>query len=175
MGEFSLNARDFGVTGSEFKTVATAAKDSNMFRLAELGDFQVGDEVFLPGCNVHLEGASLFERKDMNPKTARPWKHNQPLLDRVEMEGYDGSQGEWKVYFIDLYPESPNTFRWSENYGRHWHEDVPITEGWIPLNEGIRIRIHDFPQRDWGCTAVFVWSSRMSAFHIILLRGRVSV
>ena len=163
MGEFSLNARDFGVTGSEFKTVATAAKDSNMFRLAELGDFRVGDEVFLPGCNVHLEGASLFERKDMNPKTARPWKHNQPLLDRVEMEGYDGSQGEWKVYFIDLYPESPNTFRWSENYGRQWHEDVPITEGWIPLNEGIRIRIHDFPQRDWGCTAVFVWSSRMSA------------
>ena len=163
MWDFCLNARDFGVSGSEYKTVVHTAKGSNVFVLDDIGDLKVGDEVFLPGCNVHLEGAMLFERKDMNPRTARPWKHNQPLLDRVEMEGYDGSQGDWKVYFIDLYPESPHVFRWTENYGRNWHEDVPLTDGWIPLDGAIRIRIHDFPQREWGCTAVFVWSSRMRA------------
>ena len=163
MREFYLNARDFGVCGSEFKTTARAVKGSNVFELAETGDFKVGDEVFLTGCNVHLESACLFERKDMNPRTARRWVHNQPLLDRVEMTGYDGSQGEWKVYFIDLYPEAPDTFRWTENYGREWHEDVPLSEDWIGLNETIRIKVHDFPQREWGCTAVFVWSSRMTA------------
>lgn len=163
MGEFSLNARELGVTGSEFQTTARAIKGSNVFALDRIGDFKVGDEVFLSGCNVHLETACLFERRDMNPRTARKWKHNQPLLDRVEMAGYDGSQGDWKVYFIDLYPEAPDIFRWSDNFGRSWNENVQLTDGWIPLKENIRIRIHDFPQREWGCTAVFVWSSRMIA------------
>ena len=69
MWDFCLNARDFGVSGSEYKTVVHTAKGSNVFVLDDIGDFKVGDEVFLPGCNVHLEGAMLFERKDMNPRT----------------------------------------------------------------------------------------------------------
>ena len=159
-----LNAKDFGASGSEYSTYAKSTKDQNTFILDDIGDFKVRDEVYLTGCNIHLEGAYLFERKDMKVKNRRPWIHTQPLLDRVEIRGYDGSQGDWVVYFIDIYPEAKNTFRWSKNYGRDWTENVEITDGFIKLDEKVEIKINDFKEREYGCTAVFIFSSRMVSF-----------
>ncbi len=164
MREGFLDARDFGASGSEYKTVAHATAGSKFFILDDIGDFKVGDEVYLSGCNVHFASTQLFERKDMKVRNRRPWHYTQPLLDRVELRGYDGSEGDWVTYFFDIYPESPDTFRWSKNYGRTWHEDVPLKTGeWTPLGNGVEVKINDFKEREWGATAVFVCSSRLHA------------
>ena len=164
MREGFLNARDFGASGSEYKTVAHATAGSNVFTLDDIGDFKVGDEVYLPSCNVHLEKSVLFERKDMKARNRRPWKHNQPVLDRAEIRGYDGSQGEWVTYMFDVYPEEPNVFRWTKNYGREWHENLPLKIGeWTSLGDGVEVKINDFKEREWGATAIFVCSSRLFA------------
>lgn len=156
-----LNARDFGAVGSEFCTAAKSTAGSFDFEVESAGDFKVGNEVLVKGALPHIENATLFERKDMSTQNPRRWKHNRPLLDRVEIDGYDGTQGEWVVYFIDMWPESPDAFRWSNNFGIEWHDGVPYSDGWIEIDRGIKIKINEFAEREWGCTAVFVCSSRM--------------
>ena len=166
MKEGFLNARDFGASGSEYKTTAHATSGSNVFTLDDVGDFKVGEEVYLPGANIHFETQVLFERKDMRPPhIRRPWKFYTKIEEnQVEFRGYDGSQGDWVTYFFDIYPEAPNTFRWSKNYGRDWCEDVPLKTGeWTSLGDGTEVKINDFKQREWGATAIFVCSSRLFA------------
>lgn len=163
MNNIYLNARDFGAWGSEFKTAAYSTEGSDSFKLDSIGDLKVGDEVIVIGADPHFVDKTLFERKDMKVKNRRPWTHNQPLLDRVLLEGYDGTEGEFVTYFIDMCPEEPDTFRWSNDYGLNWHEGVKITNDWITLEGNIRIRINDFKEREWGCTATFACSSRMIA------------
>lgn len=156
-----LNARDFGAAGSQYKTEVQTVAGSNLVTVRDIGDFQVGDEVILSKCNVHFRTKVLFERRDTSPVNRRPWKHNQPLGDRIELEGYDGSQGCWVVYYIDIAPEKPGTFRWSNDFGTIWHEDIPLTEGWIPLEGTIRVKINSFKEREYGCTAAFVCTDRL--------------
>jgi len=163
MNNTFLNARDFGARGSEFKTIAYSRLGSKELRVDNIGDFEVGDEVIVIGAAPHFVAETLFERKDMKVKDRRPWKHNQPLDGRVELAGYDGTQGDFITYFIDMCPEEPDTFRWSNDFGVNWHENVKITKDWIPLEGKIRVKINDFKEREWGCTASFACSSRMIA------------
>jgi len=162
MKEGYLNARDFGASGSEYETAAKSTKGSNRFELADIGDFEVGNEVLLTRCNVRENTAVLFTRRDRSAKNPRPWVHRVPLNDRVEIEGYDGSQGSWMTYFVDIYPENPGCFSFSKDYGENWNIH-PITEGWSDVGDGIRIKINDFPEREWGCTAVFSYTDRLVA------------
>ena len=158
-----INARDFGASGSEFVTAAHSVAGAFDYELESIGDFKVGDEVLIKGCNPHIEAAVLFERKDMRVLNRRPWTHSQPLGDRVELVGYDGTQGDWVVYFIDMWPESQDTFRYSKNYGVDWQDEIPYSDGWITLDGSVQIKINDFKEREWGCTAAFVCSSRAVA------------
>ena len=160
MFEGYLNAKDFGAAGSLFSTRAHSVAGSAAIVTEEIGDFKVGDEVFLRGVDPHIESAVLFERKDMSVANRRPWKHCQPLDGRVEFDGYDGSQGDWVVYFIDMWPESPDTFRWSNNFGIDWHDGIPYSDGWTVIDGSVRVKINDFKEREWGCTAAIVCSSR---------------
>lgn len=156
-----LNVRDFGALGSEYKSAARSSANSKVFVLEDIGDFKVGDEVIAIGCDPHFVVEALFERKDMKVLNRRPWKHNQPLDGRVMLEGYDGTQGDFVTYFIDMCPEEPNVFRWSDNYGIDWHEGIAITDGWISITDKLKVKISDFKEREWGCTAAFACSSRM--------------
>jgi len=160
-----LNARDYGASGSEYKAIANATAGSKVFILNNVGDFKVGDEVYLPDSNVNLLAKHIFDRKDMSPRNRRPWRFVRKIEDdKVEIRGYDGSQGDWVTYFFDIYPEAPDTFRWSKNYGRTWQEDVPLKTGeWTPLGDGIEVKINDFEERAWGATATFVYTSRLFA------------
>jgi len=160
MFEGYLNAKDFGAAGSVFSTRAHSVAGSAAIVAEEIGDFKVGDEVFLRGVDPHIESAVLFERKDMSARNRRPWKFCQPLDGRVEFDGYDGSQGDWVVYFIDMWPESPDTFRWSNNFGIDWHDGIPYSDGWTVIDGSVRVKINDFKEREWGCTAAIVCSSR---------------
>lgn len=159
MGEF-LNVRDFGAVGSRFVSKAYSEAGSNVLNLDDVGDFQAGEEVLVTQCQIHYPGRYLFERRNRDTSVNRPYVHNQPLLDRVELEGYDGSQGDWVVYIIDMCPEMPDIFRWTKNFGQDWIDNVPLTKGWIALGDGVRIKINDFKEREWGCTAAIVCSAR---------------
>ncbi len=163
MEDMYLNARDFGATGSLFETVGQAVAGEPALTLTDPGDFAVGDEVVAIGCYLSCPSQTLFQRRDLSPVNRRPWRHRQPLEGRVELRGYDGSQGAWVVYAIDMAPEAPGVFRWTKNYGRDWTENVPITDGWIELGDGVSVKINDFKEREWGATAVIVCSSRLVA------------
>ena len=160
MENLYLNARSFGAKGSALETRVRATRGQNFVTATDLCDFTEGDQVVLNGCFISYPSPTLFERRDSSPVNTRTWRHNQPLLDRVQLRGYDGSQGEWVVYAIDIAPEEPGDFRWTKNYGRSWVEDVPLSDGWIELGDGVSIKINDFKEREWGTTAVIICSSK---------------
>ena len=142
MSNVFLNARDFGATGSDYVTRAHSTAGSREFILADIGDFKVGDEVVVKGSNPHFEAETLFERRPRTPDAKRTWRHNQPIGGRVELDGYDGTQGDWVVYFFDMCPEMPDVFRWSKNFGIDWSEDIPLTEDFITVDGKIRVKIN---------------------------------
>jgi len=164
MNSSYLNARDFGASGSRYTTCAHTTAGSPFVTLDDIGDFKVGDEVLITKCNVHFPARALFERRDTNPINTRKWRHSQPLGDRVELEGYTGIEGSWVPYIIDLWPENPDVFRWTNDNGTNWHEDVPINKGgWNELENGVRVKINEFEQRSWGATAVIICCDRLIA------------
>ncbi len=141
-----LNVRDFGASGSKFETTAATAVSSNQVTVADVGDFQVGQGVMISKCNIHYNRKSLF-----GPRAKRA--ANRPLEDEVEVRGYDGTGGSWVVYMLDVAPAHPTIFRWTDDFGRTWHEDVPITYEWQPLSSGTEVRFHQFDWQD-GYTAI---------------------
>jgi len=126
-----LNVKEFGASGSDFRTTAATTAGSNEIVVKDAGDFKVGQGVTVSKCNVHYERCLLrtgmYERK--------------PLGDTVELRGYDGSNNGWIVFVIDIDGAEPPTFRWSDDVGRTWKAArVPVTYDWQPLGAGVEIR-----------------------------------
>lgn len=163
MTEKYLNARDFGAKGSSFTTKMKATAGSNIIEVENIGDFEVGDEIVATKCFVNYPIKALFERRDTSPINRRKWIHNQPIGDRIIFDGYDGSQGSWTVYIFDFSPEEKDVFRWTNDNARTWHEDVKIQDGFTDIEKGIRIKINEFKEREYGCTAVVVCDDKMVA------------
>jgi len=162
--DYFINARDYGASGSQYTTTAHAVAGSPYITLDDIGDFKVGDEVLVTGCNIHYIAPTLFEKRDTSPINTRKWVHNQPLGDRVEFEGFTGIEGSRVVYAIDLPADTPDVFRWTNDNSVTWHEDVPINKGgWNELENGVRVKINDFKEREWGATAVFVCYDQLIA------------
>ena len=136
-----LNARDFGASGSMFETTAAAAAGSNEIVVKDVGDFEVDQWVSVSKCNVRYERDALY-----GPKS--PYRGRQPLGKALEMRGYDGSQGSWFVYMLEIESDKPHTFRWSDDlvHGYKWTgAHVPITWDWQKLSNGIEVK---FNKRD---------------------------
>jgi len=92
-----------------------------------------------------------MDRRIISPLDKRKWNHGTALDGRIELIGNPGC--EWVTYFFDFDPENNSVLRWSNDYGCTWHENIPITDGLIPVTDGLSLKIHDFPERKWGCTA----------------------
>jgi len=165
MNEISkfLNARTFGAKGSDFITTMNATAGSNIITVDDIGDFEVGDEVVVTKCFINFPARVLFERRDSSPVNTRKWIHNQPVGERIAFDGYDGSQGGRVCYYFDFDPDDTMHFRWTKDFARTWHEGVKITDGWIDIEDGIRIKVGDFKERSYGCTAAFVCDDKMIA------------
>ncbi|MBI5687313.1 MAG: hypothetical protein HZC54_19745 [Verrucomicrobia bacterium] len=143
-----LNARDFGVSGSKFETKAATTASSKQITVANVGDFKVGQGVMVSKANPRVtEGRLWGPRKD--------YAKSKPVGDLVQLRGYDGSAGSWMVYVLDVPAGQSQTFRWSDDLGRIWHEKTPMTGDWQPLGGGIEVR---FGKHDWeaGYTATFI-------------------
>ncbi|NOZ22010.1 MAG: hypothetical protein GXP25_13090 [Planctomycetes bacterium] len=136
-----LNVKDFGASGSMFETTAATTEGSNEIIVKDVGDFKVNQWVSVSKCNVRYERANLY-----GPKS--PYRSRQPLGKAMEMRGYDGSQGSWFVYMLEIESANPHTFRWSDDLvkGYKWTATkVPITWDWQKLSNGIEVK---FNKRD---------------------------
>ena len=145
-----LDAREFGASGSTFQTTAAATDGSDRITVADVGDFRVGQGVMVSKCNVHYNRKSLF-----GPRGT--YAAERPLNGEVEVRGYDGSAGSWTVYLVDVDPAKPSVFRWTDDFGRAWHADVPITFDWQPLSGGTEVRFRPF---EWEKGYTVVLSGR---------------
>ena len=141
-----LSVRDFGASGSTFHTTATTAVDSKQITVAEVGDFEVGQGVMVSKCNIHYNRMALF-----GPRIKR--SANRPLEGEVEVRGYDGTSGSWVVYMLDIDPAHPDVFRWTDDFGRTWHEKVSLSYEWQPLSGGLEVRFREFTWQD-GYTVI---------------------
>ena len=64
---------------------------------------------------------------------------------------------------MDIYPEEPDVIRWTKDNGQSWVEGVPIVNGEAAIENGIKLIIHDFEDKKYGCTAVFACESKREA------------
>ena len=145
-----LNVKDCGASGSTFETTAATTKSSKQITVANIGDFKAGQGVMLSKCNIRYEKIQMWG-------TGLPYYNMKPVENSVEVRGYDGSAGSWVIYIIDIAPSASPAFRWTEDLGRTWHPEVPITHGWQPLSGGVEVRLN---QRDWESGYVIAFGAR---------------
>jgi hypothetical protein len=145
-----LNAADFGASGSEFETAARTVAGSKQIIVADAGDFMPGQGVMLTGGHVRHSTPRLWSG-------GPAYENLKPLNNSVEVRGYDGGKDGWAVFLLDIAPAANPTFRWSDDLGRTWHDNVPITHDWQPLSAGVEVRLN---QRDWNAGYVISFSAR---------------
>jgi len=141
-----LDARSLGASGSKHSTRAVTVAGQSVITVDDPGDFQVGQGVMVSECHPRLTKQVIW-----GPRKKLTWE--QPLNGKAELRGYDGTQSDWLVLFLDV-AQGTRTFRWSEDLAATWHETVDITGDWQPLRDGLEVR---FNEHDWesGYTVVF--------------------
>ncbi len=145
-----LNAADFGASGSQFETTATVQAGSTQIAVQDPGDFAVGQEIMVSRAFSHYQKQRVW-----GPDFARP----RTMEGELEIRGYDGSSGSWTAFLIEVAKGTPETFRWTDDIGRTWHEDQPVTDedGWVPLSGGTEVK---FNQREWDGAYLLSFSAR---------------
>ena len=166
-----LNVRDFGAKASRYTSVIHSAKGSDYYEIDDIGDFEVGDEVYLVGACPGVINKQLYVRRDVSSVNPRPPKRRFMISDEIEFYGYDGEDSDFVVYIVDMCPEMPGIIRWSRDFGRSWTDNVPIIDRKAELDLGRYLIINDFEDYRFGCTAVFVCSAR-SVSRILEIKGK---
>ena len=148
-----LNVKDFGASGSAFTTTATTTAGSEEVIVKDVGDFKADQWVSISKCNIRYDRALLCG-------PGSPYRDKAPLGDAVDIRGYDGSQGSWFVYILEIESADPLTFRWSDDLvqGRKWKATkVPVTRDWQKLSNGLEVK---FNKRDLQPGHMIVFDAR---------------
>jgi len=145
-----LDVRDCGASGSPFKTNAKTMSGSRLITVSDVGDFKVGQGVMVSKCNIRYEKIRMWGQGER-------YRNMKPVNNSVEIRGYDGTAGSWLIYILDIAPSSRPVFRWTDDLGRTWHDEVPITHNWQPLNGGIEVKLNE---RDWESGYVIAFGAR---------------
>jgi len=143
-----LNVKDFGASGSKFETTAKTEAGSKQIVVKNAGDFKVGQGVQISRAHVHYEKQRLW-----GPDYAR----GKALKDEVEIRGYDGTSGSWTAFLLEIHPEKPTSFRFTDDIGRSYSKFVPITGDWQPLSGGTEVK---FNRREWDGAYLVTFSAR---------------
>jgi hypothetical protein len=146
-----LDVSSCGASGSKFGTTAATKQGSRQIAVENVGDFKVGQGIMVSKCNIRYEGIR------MTTGLAVENRRKVPVENHVEIRGYDGSAGSWLVFVLDIAPSATPAFRWTDDIGRTWHPEVPITNDWQPLSGGIEVRLNP---HDWGSGYVISFSAR---------------
>ncbi len=150
-----LDAASCGASGSEYQCRSTARKGSNFFEVDNPGDFQIGQEVEVSGCNIHHYGTVYNEKEPYYGRNIRP------IEDEIELRGLEKGRA-WQTFIVHFTSSSPVKFNWmavSPEYQkrttthpvlkRHWawnEENLKLPEGWMRLTDGVEIL---FKKKDW--------------------------
>ena len=152
-----LNVQEHGVSGSVFEATAVTTAGSPQVVVKDVGDFQVGQGVQIALCHPHYERCVL--------KPADNPYGSAPLGDAAEIRGYDGSNGNWTVFLVEIDGVDPVTCRWSDDLARTWKGNrVPVTYDWQPLSEGTEIKL---AKREWAPGNMITFWARNQLFSTI--------
>ncbi len=159
-----LNVKDYGASGSAFEAEGTAVAGSNKIVLSDIGDFRIGQGIKILGGAPRCESFHIFGPHGTHANRRR-------INGEAEIRGWDGSNGDHVVYIIDIDPNTPDVFRWSDDRGRVWHDGVTLDREWHTLSGGLEIRLTDF---DWslGWVITIVMRSSITA-EIMYIRDNV--
>ena len=146
-----LNVKDCGVSGSRFQTTAATKSGSRQITVADVGDFKVEQGIMVSKCNIRYTPTRLLSSGIPYVTTGRP------LNNSVEVRGYDGSSGSWMIYVLDIAPSPKPAFRWTDDLGRNWHPEVPVTNDWQPLSGGVEVKLNP---RNWEEGYVITFGAR---------------
>jgi len=149
-GQEWLNAKECGASGSKFETTASTTTGSCQITVADVGDFQAGQGVMVSKANIRYLPTRLWG-------TGERYRNSKPVTNSVEVRGYDGTQGSWVVYVLDIAPSSKPAFRWTGDLGRTWRPEQPVTHDWQPLEDGVEVRLNP---RDWEAGYVIAVGAR---------------
>lgn len=150
-----LNARDFGACGSNFETVGTVEKGSNQIVVENVGDFAVGQQLKMYGCMPRCDSFRIFGPIPHHAK-------NRPIDGEVELRGWDASNGDHVVYYLDIDRESPDVFKWTDDQGRTWHEGVARNKDWHALSGGLEVRFMDYEWEKGGVVTIVMRASMVA-------------
>jgi len=135
-----LNAKDFGACGSAFETKGIAIAGSNRIVVENIGDFAVGQQLKMFGVTPRCTEMRLWG--------PRPHHAQVRMIEgEVEVRGWDASNGDHVAYLLDIDRKNPTVFKWTDDLGRSWHENVPLDREWHALTGGLEVRFCDF---DWS-------------------------
>lgn len=161
-----IDASSCGASGSECQCRARTRKGSNVLEVDNPGDFQIGQEISVSGCNLHYYGTVYSEKEPYDSRNIKP------LRDEIELRGLEDSK-TWQTFIIHITDSHPVRFAWmavSPEYQkkatthpvlkRHWawnEENLKIPEGWRPLADGVEIR---FRKKDWRAGQCIAFHAR---------------
>lgn len=146
-----LNVQEMGASGSLFETTAIVTSGSDEIKVADIGDFQVGQQIIVSEANIHYVRPQLWG-------PGEPYSTCKDLDNAVEIRGYDGSAGSWVAYILEIDGTDPLTFRWKGDISKPWDVSrVPVTFDWQKLSGGIEIR---FKQQEWKPGHMITFAAR---------------
>lgn len=151
-----LNAKDFGACGSAFETVGYTQSGTNHITVRDTGDFKVGQELSMSGALPRCDCFRIF-----SPSLPDPG--HRAIEREVQIRNWDASNGNHVVYILDIDTANPNVFRWSDDQGRIWHNNVPIDGMWHTLSAGLEVCLDT--DHDWakGWVATIVMRATLTA------------
>ncbi len=166
-----INASGFGASGSTFEAHGRMECGSNELILDNIGDFRTGQTVTVEKCFFHTWGILYNEHK---PYLA---KNQAALKDELEIEGLDNAKNHqiFVIHFFEanvfswmvIDPKYQTEMRTQPDIWKFWSwqgKNIPVSDEWIDLVEGVRIRFH---KKDWK-------KSESISFHVRnRLRARI--
>ena len=140
-------ASDYGASGSEKTVTGKIKKGSCVMQVESTEDFAAGQGITAEGCFYHTYGTIYNDKK---PYLAA---NQKALKDEMEIEGIRNEKFH-QVFLIHFWEE--NVYSWmavdpkyqhgityEPFYWNQWQwqgEKIPVTDGWVDLLDGVRIR-----------------------------------
>ena len=173
-GDALMDVRAFGATGSFFETRAETEAGSTHVKVAEPGDFKVGQQVLVAHCNPHFENAYVY-----GPTCPSLLENRRPLAEAdIALRGFAQFDEEWQTFVLHIVKADPVVFSWlvvdprlqPNKDSLQWQGcDIPASRGWQPLLCGVDIRFGDTQWQE-GQVITFHARSRLVT-HIKAIEG----
>ena len=173
-------ASDYGASGSEKTVTGKIKKGSCVMQVESTEDFAAGQGITAEGCFFHTYGTIYNDKK---PYLAA---NQKALKDEMEIEGIRNEKFH-QVFLIHFWEE--NVYSWmavdpkyqhgityEPFYWNQWQwqgEKIPVTDGWVDLLDGVRIRFRKTTGWLKGSSISFHARNRLRAKIVKVERNKI--